>query len=576
MKILRIATIAAALTVMAACSSDDPDTPVTPTPDPTPTPSGSGTAANDLTPPDFNADISAWDGTTADDASADVPGTDADIYHEANSFTNIVTVTYSGTSATVECANTRILSYVSGAHVVIDAQTNSVSGVKIVAKGTSTDGSLKVYGRSKWMLSMQGLDLTSQRGPAVNIQCGKRVFLELADGTVNSLTDCATYSDDIYYYAGATAASEDRKGAFFCEGRVIVSGSGVLKVAGKCKHAFAVDASLTVRPGATVVVTEAASNGFQIKGDTDDSNGVRMLGGLLYAWVQSDAGKALKTDYNVSIEGGTLLLNTSGGSIYDSSEQDTSSPACIKAGGTVSISAGAVTLKSTGSGGKGINATGNVTLSGGTVTVATSGDRYVYTQAIKSSPRGIKTDASMSVTGGTLRVAVTGTTEGCEGIETGTTMSVSGGDIYVYAYDDAINCGTVMTVTDGTLYAASITNDGIDANTSLTVSSGTVTAIGGSSPESGIDVDASSKLILNGGVIVSYAGSLQSQPSSASKQQHATFSNVSIAKGATVNVVDASGATVYTFTSPRTISGGTVCVSTPALASGQSYTLSAN
>lgn len=55
---------------------------------------------DDGSAPDFDDTIAAYNGEKADDAAADVVGTDEDLYWEANSFTETVTVAYKGTTAT--------------------------------------------------------------------------------------------------------------------------------------------------------------------------------------------------------------------------------------------------------------------------------------------------------------------------------------------------------------------------------------------------------------------------------------------------------------------------------------------
>ena len=260
---------------------------------------GNGTSSDDGTAPDFDSVISAWDGEKADDAHLDVVGTDADFYHEANSFTSTVTVTYNGSSASVETSNSKIKYDATGAYVTVDMQTNSVSNVEIIVKGKSDDGGLKIYGEKKFKLTLNGVELTSQKGPAINSQCKKRIFVHLQEGTTNRLTDVATYTDDAYYLDASV--DEDRKGCFFSEGNLVFSGTGTLVVAGKYKHGIVTDGYFWMRPGVTIAITEAAKNGIHVKGDSDDNIGVYVKGGLIYANISSDAGKGIKTDMNLSL-----------------------------------------------------------------------------------------------------------------------------------------------------------------------------------------------------------------------------------------------------------------------------------
>ena len=153
--------------------------------------------------PGINNDITPWSGSWATDAGMDYAGSDADFYYEANSFTSTVVVTFNGDTAAVESSNSSIKSNVSGAYVTIDMLSNSVSGVEIIAIGSSSDGGLKIYGDKKFKLTLSGLDLASKRGPAINSQCKKRMFLHLTDGTTNRITDIANYTDDAYTLPGS-------------------------------------------------------------------------------------------------------------------------------------------------------------------------------------------------------------------------------------------------------------------------------------------------------------------------------------------------------------------------------------
>ena len=375
---------------------------------------GGGSAGSGDTP-SFDSTITPWSGDKATDAAQDKVGTDEDFYHEANTFTNKVTVKFADSDATIESNNNKILCYKTGAYVTIDMQTNSVSKTEIVLSGSSSDGALKIYGDKKFKLTLNGVSLTSKRGPAINSQDKKRMFVHLQDGTSNYLTDNTSYTDDAYYLD--KTASEDRKGCFFSEGSMLFSGTGVLAVAGKYKHGVVTDGYLWTRPGVTIAVTEAAANAIHVKGDSDDKIGVCINGGLIYANVASTAGKGIKTDYNVEVKGGTLNLNTTGGAEYDKDEKDTSSASCIKTDGDVIISGGTLVLKSSGKGGKGINCDGALTVSGGSTTVTTTGAKFTYSSSLTSSPKGVKADGDINITGGALNIAASGSNDGAEALE---------------------------------------------------------------------------------------------------------------------------------------------------------------
>lgn len=539
---------------------------------------GGGNGSDDGDAPDFDPIITGWDGQKADDAAMDIVGTNEDIYWEANGFGGskavTVTVTYSGSSATVTTSDTSVEYYTDGAYVTIDMLTHSVKNVEIVVSGKSDDGQLKIYGEKKFKLTLSGVELTSSKGPAINDQCKKRAFVHLTEGTTNRLTDAATYSEEPRYLNGGSSTSEDRKGCFFSEGNLIFSGTGVLEIKGNYKHGIVTDGYFYMRPGVTIAVTGAAKNAIHVKGDQDDGIGVYIAGGLIYANVSSTAGKGIKTDLDAEIVGGKLLLNTSGNATYDEDEKDTSSSACIKTDGSVIISGGTHTLKSTGTGGKGINADGEIRISGGETTVTTTGGKYTYSSNLTSSPKGVKADGNITISGGKLNISVTGASDGSEGLESKATLTISGGEIYSYAYDDAINAASAINITGGKVYAYASNNDGIDSNGSLVISGGLVIGVGTSAPESGIDCDDSNSFKINGGTVISMGGTLQSNPSTSSTQRSVVYNGVSATKGTKICVLNSSGTPVLTFEFPRTMNGAAFFFSTPDIASGASYTLS--
>ncbi len=529
---------------------------------------------DDKDTPDFDYTIAAYDGEMADDATADVVGTDEDLYWEANNFTETITVTYEGTTAAVATTNESILHHTEGAYVTIDMLTNSVKNVEVIVSGRSDDGQLKIYGEKKFKLTLNGVELTSSIGPAINSQCKKRAFVHLVDGTTSRLTDASSYSDEPYYLNGATADDEDRKGCLFSEGSLIFSGTGILIVEGKKKHGIATDGYFYMRPGSTIAVTDAAKNAIHVKGDEDDGIGISIQGGLIYANTTGTAGKCLNTDLDVEIAGGKLLLNTSGGSEYDSDENDTSSPACIKADGNVIVTGGTHVLKSTGTGGKGMNVDGTLQMDGGTMTVTTTGGKYIYDEALDltSSPKGVKADGDIIINGGELNISVTGVSDGSEGLESKSTITINDGKIYIYAYDDAMNASTGITINDGKVCCYAENNDGIDSNGTLNLAGGLVIASGCAVPEEGFDCDNSNNFKVTGGILIG-TGAAAVSPSNASTQRTVIYNGIAATQGTKLCILNSSGTPVMTYELPRTMTGMSLFFSSPDLTAG-SYTVS--
>lgn len=517
--------------------------------------------------PNANYDIVPWEGMWASDA--DTAGSDADLYWEANSFTNRVVVTFNGTTATVERSNTDIAYNISGNYVTIDMQTSSVAGVEIIALGTSADGGLKIYGDKKFKLTLSGLDLTSTKGPAINSQCKKRMFLHLADGTTNRIADAATYSDDAYTLPGSY--NEDRKGALFAEGHIVVSGRGALVAEGNYKHAIATDGYYYQRPGTTIAITRAAKNALHVKGDEEDGIGAWFKGGAFYARVAGTAGKGVKCDLDIVIDGGDFDIETSGNAEYDSAEADTSSAAGIKSDTHIKINGGNLNFKSTGSGGKGINCDGSLTINGGNLSLTTMGKRYEYSRNVTSSPKAIKVDGAIVINDGMIDINVTGQSEGAEGMESKSTITFNGGETVVKSYDDGINATSDITINGGRIYTYGTNNDGMDSNGSITMVGGVVIGVGSNAPETGVDVDNSSRWKINGGTMIGFGGSMMASPSTASGQCMLIYNGLSATVGEKVTLLDSSGNVIVSFEYPLTKSGATLLLSCPEIVKNNSY-----
>lgn len=535
-------------------------------------PTGNPASRDDGDVPSFVTGIKPYDGELADDAANDVIGSSL-YYWEKNGnngsdFRVKVAIEYQGDAATVVCENSTVTwNFVSGTqtHVVLDMSQCS-SPAEVTVSGQSADGSLKIYGKQPIKLTLAGVDLTSSRGPAINNQDKKTCFVHLTEGTTNRLTDAVEYAADV-----ADNADEDSKGCFFSEGNLIFSGTGALVVQGRQRHGIAVDGFFYVRPGVTIAVTDAAKNAIHAKGDS--GFGVAVYGGLIYAHVSAAAGKCIKSDLPINIRGGKLDLNTSGAARFDTTEEDTSSPACLKSDGNITILNGTVSVKSSGNGGKGINATGDITISGGTVTVATTGKRYVFNETLTSSPKGIKADGKITVSGGTVKVAATGTAGGSEGIDSKSTLSIKGGEVYVYATDDAITAVS-LAVTGGRTYAYSVRNDGIVSEGSISVADGLVIASGSTSvaDKKSFYCRSGEGFDISGGTLLGIGGTV-TLPSAGSSQSSVLCRGWQVSKNETVALLDASGNMISAYTVPRTMEGASFFFSAPALVSGTTCTI---
>jgi hypothetical protein len=296
--------------------------------------------------------------------------------------TTVINIVYSGTSVTVS-GDTNGYVTTNGAHVTVNSGTANDS-LLLVLSGSTTDGSLLVYRQRKYGIQLNGLTLNNSNGPAINNQCGKALYLHVADGTTNQLTDGTLYAEQTY----------DQKGALFSEGQMIILGTGTLSVTGNCKHAIACDDYIIIDENVTLHASSSTGNGIKV------NDGLWINNGTLDISVTADAARGIKCDSVVVITGGNTTITTSGDCIYDSSEQDYSSAACIKCDYDFTMSGGTLTMTSSGDGGKGINSSAGVIFSGGTLSAITTGGND------EGKPKAIKATTGITVSGGSFYAKV--------------------------------------------------------------------------------------------------------------------------------------------------------------------------
>ncbi len=141
---------------------------------------------------------------------------------------------------------------ISGKGAYANGGTVTITGAgRYVLTGELTDGAIVVdaYQSSKIWLLLDGVAVENSSGPALWVKQADKVFVTLAAGTENTLTDGAAYS------AEATADGAD--GAVFSHDDLTFNGSGSLTVTGNYKHGIAANDDL-VLAGGELTVTAAA------------------------------------------------------------------------------------------------------------------------------------------------------------------------------------------------------------------------------------------------------------------------------------------------------------------------------
>ena len=419
---------------------------------------------------------------------ADVAGFAAD-NHE-------VVVRYDGATTTVDVSedvSQFITVDVNGADVTVEQDDEVADEITYRLMGQTDNGSFVHKGDFKITLSLEGLQLASQTGAAMQIKNGKRIAIVLKDGTENALTD---------------KDGGDQKACMTVKGHCEFQGGGSLIINGRGKHAL-------------------KSNEYvEVKATT---------GRLSLVSTVKDG---IHTDEFVLVKGGMLDITTTGGGYWDDEDMKTKAPSCINAVGSVTILSGTLNLLSTGDGGKGVSSDSCFVMSGGSMTVRTQGRRYISDRydgdlhdidaipdSLKNSPKAVKSDLGIGISGG--RVSLYTDHDGGEGLESKDTLVIRDGNIHIEAYDDCINAVGNVRIHGGDLFLSSLDNDGIDTNQSMFITGGNIVTLGNYLHELGIDVNDKSPyktLYLTGGTIVCVGGTSQiSHPAATDGAQPALY-----------------------------------------------------
>ena len=296
---------------------------------------------------------------------------------------NTVKVTYSGETAHVVIAG-NIAPYVeatvNGAHVAL-IQDYEYEGDEITYElsGSSDNGSFWMDGKLKASFLLNGLTLHNPDSAAINIRDGKRISLELAEGTANSISD---------------GEGGDWKACLMVKGHTELKGGGSLTIEGNTCHAFWGKEYIEVKKTfGTLNITKAIGDGinvnqyFEMKGGTISISGVGD-DGIQLSYDTDDDGNIVDEDENTgeaSLKGGTLTINTTGAGskgiktegrflmtggelnvtqqgAVDASGTDLDYCAGVRAKGDIAIQGGQLTVNSTANGGRGLNADGAITI----------------------------------------------------------------------------------------------------------------------------------------------------------------------------------------------------------------------
>lgn len=376
----------------------------------------------------------------------------------------VFTVNYSGQAATV--VNPFLIEgvtvSVAGADVTVN-NSNVSTELSFTLLGETADGSFLYNGSYKATFVLNGVNITSTKGAAIDIECGKRIAMELKKGTVNTLVDCA---------------GGKQKAALYCKGHLEIDKTGTLNVTGNTKHAISAKEYIQLKKSeGTISILGAVSDGIHC-GQYFLSNGytvsIKNVGGdgIQAELCGDDPYEEDYADGSVTIQGGTYNIEVTG-----------AGAAGIKADTDVTINSTKmptdITITATGDDGRGIDANGSVTINDDAtvITITNSG----------TASKGFKVGNSENI--GTFTLNGSTVTANISG-----TMVLEGTDAsYCSAVktDHYVGNGGVLNVTAATGNASRA----ISADESIVITDGNYTIVNSCNGQAGTSDNYTAKAL---------------------------------------------------------------------------------
>ena len=216
--------------------------------------------------------------------------------------------------------------YVNGQEVVI------TEAGRYVVSGSLSNGKITVdaHNSSKVWILLDGVDINCSDDACIRVDQAEKVFLTLAENSVNTLTSGSTYSD--------TALQDGTDGAIFAHDDLTINGSGSLSVTAEYRHGIAANDDLVIT-GGTITIKAAAD--------------------------------AIHANDSVCIKEAQITVDAGDDGIVTANEEEN---------GYMYIESGTIDITSVGDG---IHTTGDITIAGGSITIAAGddgihSDQFVY------------------------------------------------------------------------------------------------------------------------------------------------------------------------------------------------------
>lgn len=490
-----------------------------------------------------------------------------------------------------------------------------------IISGTLNDGMIIVNApnTAKMQIVFDGVNINSKTSaPLYILECDK-VFLTLAEGTQNSLSNSGEYK----------AIDENNiDSVIFSKQDLTLNGTGSLSITSPAGHGIVskddlvitggnytvnsashgIDANDSIRVSNADIKIDAGKDGLHAENNDDEALG--------YIYISSGnfeieaEGDGISAASFLQIENGNINI-TAGGGWENGTKESSDFWGGFKGGGKPQRSTIITTTSDDSSTSmKGIKASNKMLISNGNITI-NSADDAIHSDVslaiidgnlkISTGDDALHAEQTLDITSGDINI-----TESYEGIEA-LNINIKGGSIKLKASDDGLNAAGgndssgiqggrdgmfggmgsgrpgkgnaggmssnangSIEISGGTLYI-NASGDGIDANGTLLISGGYTTVVGPTQGDtSTLDYDKSSTI--TGGTFIGTGASNMAQSFSENKQGVIAISVGNQSAKTKIVLKDKNGKEIISY-SPE-LSFQIVIISSPEIKAGETYSIS--
>jgi hypothetical protein len=443
-------------------------------------------------------------------------------------------------------------------------------------------------------LVLDGMEISNSTSAPIYIVNAEKTVINLAGGTMNTVTDGNSY-------VAEETGSDEPNAAIFSKDDLTINGDGSLTVDANYNDGITSKDDLKINGGIIIVnavkdgirgrdsvivkggttTINAVGDGIQSNNDEDTAKGyVSIEDGTINIVAGADG---IQAETSLTVNDGDIKISSGGSSSNASAHQnpggnpgmgnnvvttDTPSAKGLKAGVALAITGGTITIDSSDDS---LHSNGSITISGGDIDLA-SGDDAIHS------------DSTIEINSGDIFI-----TKSYEGIESGG-ITINDGTIHLVSSDDGINAvsdsdvsitngqpgmgntetGNSTLQVNGGYIIVNAGGDGLDVNGPITLNGGVV-IVNGPTDDSNGAIDYTGSFKVTGGTLVAAGSSGMAQAPDTSSTQYSVMMTYASAQpaGTMVHVETNNSEDILTFVPTKTYQSVVFCM--PDLASGEEY-----